>query len=174
MTYPILTDAPITEDPRTQLRRRLQQRRCLVCGVRQLAGNAHSYFCAAHLITHRFCPMCEGLRTAAEHGKDTRCLECNRRRGLAGYYADRDRTLYRLRLKQIARRQTTRVDQIFVQMRKRIALAEFVRATPGWSWPMRARHYGVWSSTLATAYREQCAGRVLDVDASERSRKGKS
>lgn len=162
----------ITEDPRAQARRRIQAKRCLVCGARQLAGGHNtSYFCARHIITHRWCPLCEVLRTAEEHGRDSRCRGCSNTRATAAYHADPDRALYRLRLKQLAQRQCNRADEIFACMRKRIFLAAFVRATPGWTWPRRAAWLGMNATHIAQAYRNQCAGRVRDPDAAERERR---
>lgn len=170
MTTAILTDAPITEDPRTQVRRRLQQKRCLACGAAQLVNHATSYFCAAHIDTHRYCSTCEVLRTTEAHGKDSRCKTCARSRALACYYEDPDRNIYRIRLKQIASRSCTRADQIFSGMRRRILLAACVRATPGLSWNKRAAIIGGHGSNLAAIYRAQCAGLVRDVDSTDRAR----
>lgn len=174
MSYQLYTlDAPpVAEDPRAQARRRLQQRRCLVCGSRDLSGgHKTSYFCALHIRTHRYCSTCETLRTAEDHGRDSRCRSCSSARALAQYRADPERTLYRLRLKQLARRRQSRVDEIFEAMRRRIALAAFVAATPGWSWPRRARLLGVNANHIAEMYRKQCAGRIRDADAAERERR---
>lgn len=173
MTYQLHTqDAPaIAEDARTQARRRLQQRRCLVCGARQLANHNQSYFCVRHIATHRWCPLCETLRTADEHGRDSRCRECSAQRALAQYYADPDRTLYRLRLRQLARRQQSRADEIFEGVRRRIALASFVAATPGWTWIRRAETLGMNVKHISESYRKQCEGRVRDADAAERERR---
>lgn len=153
-----------TEDPRTQTRRRLQQRRCLVCGARQLVNQSTSYFCALHIGTHRFCPLCETVRTTEEHGNDSRCRPCAASRALAAYYAEPDRTLYRMRLKQMARRTCTRGDQIFASVRRRIWLADLVAATPGLSWPKRAALVGSDPTWLADAYRKQVGGAVRDPD----------
>lgn len=152
-----------TEDIRTQTRRRLQQRRCLLCGARQLVTST-SYFCALHISTYRFCSLCETLRTTAEHGSDSRCKGCVSYRALAAYYADPDRTLYRMRLKQMARRANTRGDQIFASVRRRIWLADLVAATPGMSWPKRAALVGSDPTWLADAYRKQISGDVRDPD----------
>jgi hypothetical protein len=174
MTYQLHThDAPaIAEDPRAQARRRIQHKRCLVCGARQLAGGHNtSYFCARHITTHRWCPLCEWLRTAEEHGKDSRCRGCSARKALAQYHADPGRTLYRLKLRQLARRQSNRCDEIFSAIRRRIALAAFVAATPGWTWAQRAQTLGMNVTHIAQTYRNQCAGRVRDPDAAERERR---
>lgn len=173
MTYQLHTqDAPpVAEDPRAQARRRLQQKRCLVCGARQLANHNISYFCPRHLSTHRWCPLCETLRTAEEHGRDSRCRGCANARAVAAYYADPDRTLYRLRLRQLARRRQSRADEIFSALRRRIALASFVAVTPGWTWARRAQVLGMNTNHIAQSYRNQCAGRVRDPDAAERERR---
>lgn len=163
MTY-LYSATEETEDIRAQTRRRIQQRRCLVCGARQLVNHSTSYYCALHITTHRFCPLCETLRTAEEHGKDERCRTCSAGRALAAYYADPDRTLYRMRLKQMARRAATRGDQIFASVRRRIWLAELVAATPGLSWPKRAAIVGGDPTWLADAYRKQVSGKVRDPD----------
>lgn len=160
----------LEEDPRTRVRRRFQQRRCLVCGSRQLANRNQSYFCAIHLTTHRYCSACETLRTAAEHGKDSRCRACAAARALAGYHADPDRCLCRLALKRIAQRQRSRGDQIFESVRRRIALAELVAATPGMSWERRGRLVGADPTYLAETYRKQIRGDVRDPDAIDRAR----
>lgn len=173
MTYQLHTqDAPpIAEDPRAQGRRRIQHKRCLVCGARELAGQKTSYFCRRHIATHRWCPQCETLRTAEEHGRDGRCRGCSAERALAQYHADPDRTLYRLRLRQLAQRRQNRADEIFAVMRKRIALAAFVAATPGWTWAQRAAALQMDANHLADSYRKQCAGRVRDADAADREKR---
>lgn len=173
MTYQLHThDAPaVVEDARTQARRRIQSKRCLVCGARQLANHNVSYFCPRHLATHRWCRVCEVLRTAEEHGKDDRCRGCANERATAAYYADPDRALYRVRLRQLARRQCNRADEIFAVMRKRIFLAALVAATPGWTWARRAQTLGMNTNHIAQSYRKQCAGRVRDPDAAERERR---
>lgn len=158
-----------TEDSRTQIRRRLQQRRCLQCGARSLSPYG-SYFCRAHIRTHRFCSLCETLRPTEEHGKDSRCKACAAARALECYYANTDRNVYRIRLKQIANRTTTRGDQILEAVRRRIWLAELVRQTPGMSWPKRAAMVGMNATQLAQSYRWQCSGQLRDVDASDRAR----
>lgn len=173
MTYPIFTDAPIVEEARTQLRRRLQHKRCLVCGARQIANNTLSYFCAAHLITHRFCSLCETVRLACDHGGDSRCRGCNTVRCGARYHAAPDRMRYHMRLKQLSWRRESRADQMFVAMRRRIALAALVQATPGWSWPRRAALLGVNAAQLARSYRDQCAGRVRGPGARRRADAGR-
>jgi hypothetical protein len=94
----------------------------------------------------------------------------HRSRQLASYYANPDRTLYRIKLKQMAQRQSSRADQIFVSLRKRIALAEMVARTPGWSWTMRARRFGSSAQQLAADYRRQCAGDVRDADMADVAR----
>lgn len=173
MTYHLHTEtAPaFTEDPRAQWRRRLQQKRCLVCGARGLVNNNQSYFCAAHIATHRYCSTCETLRTIEAHGKDSRCKACANERAIAAYYADPDRALYRIRLKQLAMRERNRCDEIFERMRWRIALAAFVRATPGWTWQQRADVLGIQRNHLADTYRRQCRGLCRDADAAERERR---
>lgn len=173
MTYQLHTqDAPpIAEDPRAQVRRRMQQKRCLVCGAKELVNHNVSYFCARHIATHRYCSTCETLRSAEEHGKDDRCRGCANERALAAYYADPDRTLYRLRLKQIARRRQNRADEIFDAVRKRIFLASFVAATPTWTWAQRAAALGMNVTYIADMYRKQCAGRVRDADAADREKR---
>lgn len=173
MTYQLHTlDAPpIAEDARTQARRRIQQKRCLVCGARRLANQNVSYFCPTHLATHRWCPVCEVLRPTEEHGKDDRCRGCSNTRATQAYYADPDRTLYRLRLKQIARRRQNRADEIFDAARKRIALAAFVAATPGWTWAQRAAALGMNVTYIADMYRKQCRGLVRDADAADREKR---
>jgi len=161
-------DAP--ESARERTRRRLQQRRCLVCGARGLANRDTSYFCRLHISAYRYCSTCETLRTTAEHGKDSRCKGCASEKALAYYRANSDANIYRIRLKELATRQSTRGDQILAGVRRRIALAALVRATPGWSWPKRAALVGMNRCQLARNYRQQCAGRVLDADQSDRAR----
>jgi len=168
MTYLASADTQ-TEDPRTTWRRRLQQQRCLVCGARQLAIG-HGYFCAAHIRSHRFCSLCETLRTVEEHGQDARCRSCANDRALRAYHADPDRTIYRIRLRQLAERRHTRGDQIFIHMRRRIALAELVKRTKGWSWPKRAAVFGGYPQQLAYAWRQQNGAGLRDVDATDRAR----
>ena len=160
------------EAPRQQWMRRIQQRRCLVCGSRQIVNQQTSYFCRSHHPTHRWCPTCATLRPVAAHGKDSRCRGCAAARALAAYYADPDRTIYRLRLRALARRQLTRGDQIFADLRKRIALADLVARTPGWTWRARAQLAGVRDAEhLAHVYRRQCAGLLQDGDACDRRRR---
>lgn len=159
-----------TEDPRIQIRRRLQQRRCLVCGARQLVNNATSYFCRAHIAHWRYCSTCEVLRPAAEHGKDSRCQACASRKALDYYHQYPDATIYRIRLRQMATRTATRGDQILAHMRRRIALAELVKRTPGWSWPKRAALVGGCPQQLAYQWRRQLRGDLRDVDATDRAR----
>lgn len=171
MTTILSTDGAIVEDARTQARRRFQQKRCLVCGARQLHNQATSFFCSLHITTHRYCSTCETLRTTEEHGKDSRCKACARVRGLAAYHADPERHLYRLKLAQLAKRSETRGDQIFAGIRRRIALATFVANTPHWSWMRRGRFLGVDETNLAERYRQQTRGNVRDADAAERERK---
>jgi len=158
------------ESARTQIRRRLQQRRCLVCGARDLVNHATSYFCRLHIGTHRYCSTCETLRPAADHGKDSRCKGCANDKALAYYRENSDKNIYRIRLQQIARRTTTRGDQILAGVRRRIALADLVRATPGMSWPKRAAIVNMNATQLAHAYRTQLRGLVCDVDATDRAR----
>lgn len=173
MTYALHTqDAPaLVEDARTQARRRIQHKRCLVCGARRLVNQQTSYFCPLHIGAYRYCAVCETLRTAQDHGKDSRCRGCSATRALAQYHADPDRMLYRLRLKQLARRQHSRSDEIFIALRRRIALAALVAATPGATWVARARLVNMDATHLAEAYRKQCAGRVRDADASEQEQR---
>lgn len=173
MTYQLHTqDAPaIVEDARTQAKRRIQHKRCLVCGARRLHNQQTSYFCDRHIATHRWCAQCETLRPIAEHGSDWRCRGCSSARALAQYYADPERTLYRLRLRQLARRKQTRADEIFDAVRRRIALAAFVAQTPGWSWERRAEACGMNVKHIAQCYRKQCAGRVQDADVADREKR---
>jgi len=159
-----------SEDERTTWRRRLQQQRCLVCGARDLVNHQTSYFCAAHIADWRYCGLCETLRPAAEHGADARCRSCANDRALAAYHANPDATIYRIRLRQIARRQHTRGEQIFIHLRRRIALAELVRQTPGWSWPRRAAVFGGYPQQLAYAWRQQQSAQLRDVDAADKAR----
>jgi hypothetical protein len=157
-----------TEDLRTTWRRRLQQRRCLVCGARNLVNQATSYFCPRHIRTHRYCSTCETLRTAEAHGRDSRCRECANSRATAAYHADPDRTQYRLKLAQMARRSRNRADEIFDGMRRRIALAALVASTPGMSWEARGRLLGCDATNLAERYRLQCRGAFRGPDAGDR------
>lgn len=151
----IITDT-IVEQPRAQARRRIQQRRCLVCGSRQLANHDTSYFCVRHLTTHRWCFLCETLRTAEDHGNDKgRCRSCSTARATAHYHADPDRTHYRMRLYQLSQRTTNEEDRLFAAIQRQIALAAFVRATPGWTWTRRAQALGVQAKHLALRWRRQ-------------------
>lgn len=167
---PIDPSVPIEEDDRTKWRRRLQQRRCLACGAAQLHNRTSSYFCSAHIRTHRYCSTCETLRERDARGKDSRCKSCASARALARYHANPGANLYRLRLKQMARRERTREDQIFDGVRRRIALAAFVKRTPGMSWPKRAAVLGVNPTQLAASYRTQLRDDLQDADASDRAR----
>lgn len=162
------SSAEETEDPRTAWRRRLQQRRCLVCGARDLI-HATSYFCAAHIATHRYCSTCETLRPLDAHGRDSRCKACARARALTAYHQDSDRCLYRIRLRELRTRQYSRADQLFIAIRRRIALADLVAATPGWSWRRRAEAVGWNRAALADAYRRQTRGLVRDADMPDRA-----
>lgn len=153
MTYPILTDAPITEDPRTQLRRRLQQKRCLVCGAR-ITSRAN-YFCPTHHAAYRFCSACESARPTSEHGRNWRCRPCNQAKALTEYYRNPDRLNYRRTLCDMAGRRETEADQLFRRMRAQIALAAFVAQTPGWTWERRAVVMGGGAANLATRWRRQ-------------------
>jgi len=159
-----------TEDSRTTWRRRLQQQRCLACGARTLINHQTSYFCAAHIDGWRYCSTCETLRTVGEHGKDSRCKGCARDKALSYYHQYPDATIYRIRLRQIANRQTTRGDQIFAHMRRRIALAELVKRTPDLSWPKRACLFGGCPQQLAYQWRQQQRATLRDVDAADRAR----
>ena len=159
-----------TEDERTMWRRRLQQRRCLVCGSRQLVNSATSYFCPQHIGGWRYCSRCETLRTKKEHGNDWRCRRCANTLALAYYYENRERTIYRIRLKQIGERSGTRGDQIFLGIRRRIALADLVARTPGLSWSKRAAIGGGYAKQLATNYRRQLRGPLLDEDSCDQAR----
>ena len=167
MTYQI--PAEIEEEaPRVMWRRRLQQRRCLVCGSRALANHLTSYFCERHISTHKYCSICETLRETDAHGRDSRCKGCASTKALAAYHADPDRCIYRIRLRGIAKRTHTRGDQIFAGIRRRIALADLVLSTPGMSWPRRAAIVGLNHTQLAASYREQVSGLNLDPDAADR------
>lgn len=144
-----------TEDPRARLQRRYQQRRCLVCGSRRTKNQNTSYFCDRHYAAWRYCSTCATLREAAAHGKDYRCRSCANAKATAQYHADPDRCRYRLRLKALSTRRETRGDQLFAAIRRQIALAELVRATPGWSWERRGRATGRDATHLAESYRRQ-------------------
>jgi hypothetical protein len=99
------------------------------------------------------------------------CRGCNAAQALARYRANPDRTLYYHRLRDISRRTRSRADQIFDTIRRRIAIATLVAATPGMSWRKRANLIGyVADSKLARAYRAQCAGAVRDYDAIDLAR----
>lgn len=169
MTY-LATAAPETEDSRTRWRRRLQQARCIACGAKKLHHNG-SYFCRTHVRAYRYCTTCETLRTTQAHGKDSRCKACASAKALAYYHANPDANLYRLRLKELSRREKTRADQIFDGIRRRIALADFVGRTPGLTWRKRAARIGVNPIQLAASYRKQTRGDLKDVDASDAARK---
>lgn len=160
---------PSIEDPRTQLKRRLQQKRCLVCGSRDIRGT--SYFCVTHIVTHRFCSECETLRPSQPgEPRDRRCRACLAARGLADYRANPDAACYRICLKQMRERKQTRSDQLFDVLRRRIALARLVAATPDLSWRARGRLAGKSYQTLSKQYARQCEGTCRDVDAADRVR----
>lgn len=146
---------PTTEDPRAQIQRRYQQRRCLVCGARRTRNQQTSYFCVRHYDDWRYCSTCATLRPAAAHGKDSRCKGCANIRATAAYHANPDRTLYRLRLKALAVRRHTAGDLMLAAVRRQIALAALVRATPGWSWQRRGQATGRDAAHLAESYRKQ-------------------
>lgn len=170
-TMPTDTSAPLTESPRSQVRRRYQQKKCLHCGARTRA-TPWALFCAAHVATHRYCPLCETVQDATSYGSDrSRCQTCSRARALKHYYADPDRSKYRIRLIQMAQRRETRGDQVFANMRRRIALAELVKTTPDMSWVERGALVGRYGPQLASDYRDQCAGRVRDVDVPDRGKR---
>jgi hypothetical protein len=70
---PTDTSTPEIESPTIQLRRRYQQKKCLVCGAKQRA-TPWSLFCAAHIDAHRYCALCETVTTADAFGADrSRC-----------------------------------------------------------------------------------------------------
>lgn len=167
---PLPQIAPEGEDDRTTWRRRLQQRKCLVCGARKLVNQQTSYFCATHIDGYRYCSTCETLQSAAAHGRDSRCKGCANVRGTRAYHADKDRTLYRRRLTELARRRQSRSDQLFEAIRRRIALAELVKRTPGMSWEKRGRLVGADPTYLAESYRKQCRGDARDADNIDRKR----
>lgn len=170
MSYVANTDLHI-EDGRTQTRRRYQHKRCLVCGARNRA-TPWALFCALHIATHCYCAICETVQDAAGFGCDrSRCRACSRARALDSYYADPDRSKYRIRLMQMARRASTRGDQVLEGMRRRIALAELVKRTPGMSWEKRGALVGRYGPQLGSDYRDQCAGRVRDVDMPDRGKR---
>lgn len=170
MTY-LATAEPAIEPERTKWRRRLQQRRCLVCGAADLHNQKSSYFCSLHIGAYRYCSTCETLRTTTDHGKDSRCKGCASAKALAQYRADPDRCIYRLRLQSLSKRERSRGEQIFDGIRRRIALAELVRNTPGMSWEARGRIVQADPTYLAEAYRKQCRGQVRDADAIDRTRR---
>jgi hypothetical protein len=157
MEYTTLQDWPeaASEDRYQQVQRRYRQRRCLVCGARRTRNRQTSFFCDRHYDDWRYCSTCRVLRTTDEHGKDSRCRGCANVKATAQYHADPDRCLYRLRLKALARRQQTRADMLLVAVRRQIALAALVRATPGWSWERRGRAVGYNATYLAESYRKQ-------------------
>jgi hypothetical protein len=165
------TADPIIESPVAQIRRRYQQKKCLVCGARNRASG-WALFCAAHITTHRYCAICETVRLAEDYGSDrSRCRACSRTRALAHYYGDPERSMYRMRLRQIHTRAGTRGDQIMDGMRRRIALAALVKATPGMSWPKRGALIGRYGPQLAYNYRMQCQGMQLDADTPDRAKR---
>lgn len=172
---PLVVDssAPIEEEDRTKWRRRLQQRRCLACGARDLVNRQTSYFCMACKPDWRYCSTCETLRTVEEHGRDSRCKACSNARVTRQYHADKDRTLYRLRLQALSRRERTRSEQVFDGIRRRVALAELVRQTPGMSWAKRGALVGADATYLAETYRKQCRGDVRDADSFDIERRRK-
>lgn len=71
---------------------------------------------------------------------------------------------------EMARRKQTRSDQIFQAVKRRIALADLVRGTPGMSWEKRGRLVGADPTYLAESYRKQCRGAVRDADNIDRAR----
>ena len=167
------SSVPLREDERTTWRRRLQQRKCLVCGARNLVNRTTSYFCTHCKPDWRYCSTCETLRTLEAHGKDSRCKGCASTKALADYYRDPDRCLYRQRLQALSRRDKTRAEQIFDGIRRRIALFELVKSTPGVSWVARGVLVGSDATYLAEAYRKQCRGNVRDADATDAARRRK-
>lgn len=169
MTYLATADVEIESD-RAKWRRRLQQRRCLACGAADLVNRKTSYFCIHCKPRWRYCSTCETLRLTIDHGKDSRCKGCASAKALAYYHARPDGNLYRLRLKELSRRTHTRGDQIFLGIRRRIALADFVRRTPGLSWPKRAALLGVDRGQLESSYRKQCRLDRRDADAADDAR----
>lgn len=167
----ITTDQPLTESANAQTRRRYQQKKCLVCGAKNRA-TPWALFCARHSATHRYCSLCETVTSASDYGADrSRCRLCSRRRAIDAYYADPDRSKYRMRLRQMAVRTGTRSDQVFASVRRRIALASLVKATPGMSWCERGALIGRYGPQLASDNRNQCAGRVRDVDTPDRGKR---
>lgn len=167
---PIDPAVVLEEDDRTKWRRRLQQKRCIACGAADLHNHKSSYFCTRHVRTHRYCSTCETLRPIAQHGKDSRCKGCASRKALDYYHARPDANLYRLRLKELSRRKKTRADQIFDGIRRRIALADFVKRTPGMSWRKRAALIGVHHGQLEASYWRQIRNDLQDVDAADTAR----
>lgn len=150
-------------------RRRLQHRDCLACGAHRVAPGG-SYFCI-HCKPHwRYCTTCETLRATADHGKDSRCKPCSAARALAQYHAYPDANLYRLRLKELSKRTKTRADQIFDGIRRRIALADFVRRTPGLTWRERGELAGVNGKQMEASYWRQLRDDLCDADASDAAR----
>lgn len=165
------TTEPIVEDATAQIRRRYQQKRCLVCGARNRAST-WALFCTAHIATHRYCPVCIRVGMADEMGNDrSRCRTCSRKRALEHYYRNPDRTCYAIRLRQMHVRSGTRGDQIMDSMRRRIALAELVRRTPGMSWRERGLLVGRNPTQMAYNYRNQCQGPQPDADEADRGKR---
>lgn len=166
MTYRLITqDAPpVVEDARTQVRRRMQQRRCLVCGARQL--HPHTYFCGAHFGHYGYCRVCEVVRPRAEHGKHLECRGCRSAERMRRHRDDPDAARYRLRLRQIAQRHYSIGEAVLATAARRIALADLVRRTPGMPWAERAALINwpyTWNA-LRVAYLRQCGGDVKDPD----------
>lgn len=166
MTYRLITQEapPIVEDARTQVRRRMQQRRCLVCGARQL--HPHTYFCAFHFGHYGYCRVCEVVRPRAEHGNQLECRGCRSADRMRRHEADPDAQRYRLRLRQMRTRLYSMSDLVLTTAARRIALADLVRATPGATWSERAARIE-WPYTwraLRVAYLRQCGGDVKDPD----------
>lgn len=160
----------LTETPREQWRRRYQQRRCLACGARELHAGGRSNFCALHFRSHRWCSACETVREKAEHGATKLCRGCDAGWKRRAYDRHPESNLYYMRLKRMAERTHTREETIFAEVRRRIALAAFVRATPGLTWRARGRLVGRHGNSMAENYRKQCRGDVRDPDHAERSR----
>ncbi len=165
------SSVPLEEDARGKWKRRLQQRRCLTCGARDLVNRTTSYFCIHCKADWRYCSTCETLRSVDAHGRDSRCKGCASRKALKAYYADPDRCLYRLRLQALSKRERSRAEQIFDGIRRRIALAELVKQTPGMSWTKRGVLAGADATYLAETYRKQVRGDVRDADAIDRMRR---
>ncbi|MBK8211821.1 MAG: hypothetical protein IPK78_19640 [Rhodospirillales bacterium] len=165
----IAWDAPIEEDARQRTRRRLQQRRCLVCSSRALANRATSYFCVSHIATHRYCGVCETLRTATEHGNDL-ALPYVRRHGR---WRTTTPTLSGTCIASDPAVQYTPAQSGGSNLRRHPPAhraGRSVASTPGASWQQRAAHTTYSYQQLAAAYREQCAGLVHDADYPERLR----